>query len=321
MVTKRVELHNLEEAMNLFGQYDKNLKYLEKQYKVQIFARSNIVSIRGSSNRVEKAVKAIEDLRNSLHNKSCSSVWNINQIEGNESSVRDPNLLNEDIIYVTYRGKPICPKSKQQKNYVETIKRCDLVVGIGPAGTGKTYLAAATAIDLLEKEKVERIIITRPLVETGEKLGFLPGDFYEKVNPYLRPLYDAFYAMLGPEKFQQFKDEEIIEIVPLAYMRGRTLDNAFIILDEAQNTTPEQMKMFLTRLGFNSQTVITGDVTQIDLVNKRLSGLVHMQEIIKNVEGIEFIYFSEEDVIRHELVRKIIHAYEEWEQKRLMVNS
>jgi phosphate starvation-inducible protein PhoH and related proteins len=221
----------------------------------------------------------------------------------------------KDAIFITSFGKAIRAKTEHQKLYVQSIQERDLVFGIGPAGTGKTYLAVAAALRSLHAREVTKVVLTRPVVEAGEKLGFLPGDLYEKVNPYLKPLYDAFYAMLGPEKFRLWRDDEIIEIVPLAYMRGRTLEGAFIILDEAQNSTPEQMKMFLTRMGLGSKIVVTGDVTQIDLDNKRASGLVVVQDILKNVEGAAFVRFSEEDVVRHAMVRKVLSAYDKWEKR------
>ncbi|HCJ66544.1 MAG TPA: hypothetical protein DHV62_04270 [Elusimicrobia bacterium] len=304
MVTKKIELNNIEEAVKLFGPYDQNLHYLERNFGVEIFARSNTLTIRGEKKKVVKCLEVIQEMRIKLRGGE--------QLKTGEISI--DTHPEENVVYVTERGKPIVPRTAQQRKYVEAIKKYDFVVAIGPAGTGKTYLAVASALAALEKNKISRIILTRPVVEAGEKLGFLPGTFYEKVDPYLKPLYDAFYIMLGPEKFQEFREEEVIEIIPLAYMRGRTLDNAFIILDEAQNTTFEQMKMFLTRLGFDSQTVITGDITQIDLEDKKYSGLVIMQEILKDVSEIKFIYFSEIDVVRHELVKRIIRAYEEWEK-------
>jgi len=305
MVTKKIELSSVEEAVKLFGPYDKNLHYLEKNFGVEIFARSNTLTIRGNEKKVRGASQAIQEMREKLKQGA--------PFELKELAIE--KFSEENVVYVTERGKPIVPKTEQQKKYIEAIKKYDFVVAIGPAGTGKTYLAVASALAALERNKISRIILTRPVVEAGEKLGFLPGTFYEKVDPYLKPLYDAFYIMLGPERFQEFREEDIVEIIPLAYMRGRTLDNAFIILDEAQNTTFEQMKMFLTRLGFDSQTVITGDITQIDLENKKHSGLVLTQEILKGVPGIKFIYFTEVDVIRHELVKRIIRAYEEWEKE------
>jgi len=304
MISKKIELNNIEEAVKLFGPYDKNLHYLERNFGVEIFPRSHTLTIRGEKKKVEKVVQIIQQMRERL-NKGVP-------LKSEEISLA--THPGKDVVYVTERGRAIVPKTAQQKKYVEAIKKYDFVVAIGPAGTGKTYLAVATALAALEKNEVFRIILTRPVVEAGEKLGFLPGTFYEKVDPYLKPLYDAFYIMLGPERFQEFREEEIIEIIPLAYMRGRTLDNAFVILDEAQNTTFEQMKMFLTRLGFDSQTVITGDITQIDLEHKKNSGLVIMQEILKDVSEIKFVYFSEIDVVRHELVKRIIRAYEEWEK-------
>ena len=222
------------------------------------------------------------------------------------------DLYNE-ILQVNYRGKKIRPKTLGQKVYIDAIKRSSIVFAIGPAGTGKTYLAMVMAVKALLNKDVTRIILTRPAIEAGEKLGFLPGDLQEKVDPYLRPLYDALYDILGPEKVSTYLSKDIIEVAPLAYMRGRTLDNSFVILDEAQNTTPEQMKMFLTRMGLNSQAVITGDITQIDLPDNKISGLNLVQAILKDIEGIEFIYLSKEDVVRHKLVKDIIKAYERYE--------
>ena len=243
--------------------------------------------------------------------------------EGEEAPPEDPahpstassSPLPPDAVYVTAYGKVIRPQGLHQKAYAEAISHRDMVVGIGPAGTGKTFLAVACALADLKAKRVSRIVLTRPVVEAGERLGFLPGDLYEKVHPYLKPLYDAFYNMLGPERFRIWRDDEIIEIVPLAYMRGRTLENAFIILDEGQNTTPEQMKMFLTRMGPGSKMLITGDVTQIDLEDKKKSGLVLCADILKDVGEIAFVRFTEEDVVRHALVKKIIRAYDSWEKK------
>jgi len=223
--------------------------------------------------------------------------------------------LYQDVIHITVRGKVIKPKTLGQKKYVEAVKENDITFAIGPAGTGKTYLAVAMAVSYLQSRKVGRIILVRPAVEAGEKLGFLPGDLKEKIEPYLRPLYDALYEMLDMDKFQKLLESGAIEIAPLAYMRGRTLNDAFVILDEAQNATPEQMKMFLTRLGFGSKMVITGDITQIDLPNKR-SGLVEVRDILVGIGGIAFVYLTEQDVVRHELVQKIVKAYEEYEARR-----
>ena len=222
-----------------------------------------------------------------------------------------------DVIQVTARGKQIRPRTVGQKHYVDAIRNNDIVFGIGPAGTGKTYLAMAMAIAALKSKQVSRIILTRPAVEAGEKLGFLPGDLQEKVDPYLRPLYDALFDILGLEVYERFRERGIIEIAPLAYMRGRTLDDAFIILDEAQNTSPEQMKMFLTRLGFSSKAVVTGDITQIDLPRRRFSGLEEVRTVLVGIDGIEFVYFSDQDVVRHELVQRIIRAYERFDSRRV----
>jgi phosphate starvation-inducible PhoH-like protein len=217
--------------------------------------------------------------------------------------------------YRTSFGKMISPRTPNQGRYIEAIEKHDLVFGIGPAGTGKTFLAVASALKALDMRQIQRIVVTRPVVEAGEKLGFLPGDLLEKVDPYLRPIYDSFYSLLGPERFRMWRETEVLEIVPLAYMRGRTFENAFIILDEAQNTTPEQMKMFLTRMGQGSKAVVTGDITQTDLTSIKASGLVQILEILKNVEGIVFHRFEQEDVIRHPLIKNILNAYEKWEKR------
>lgn len=304
MVTKKVHLHGAEEALRLFGQNDHNLRTLEQNFGVQIFGRGEILSIRGSPGKVDKALIAIDEMREQLKegDGSGSSLLSSAPIDPSQSA------------YTSTLGKAVRPRTAMQKEYVRAIEQNDLVIAIGPAGTGKTYLAVACALAALRDARVTKIVLTRPVVEAGEKLGFLPGDFYEKVNPYLRPLYDAFYSMLGPDRFRLYRDEETIEIAPLAYMRGRTLDNAFIILDEGQNATPEQMKMLLTRLGQNSKIVVNGDVTQIDLTPKRLSGLVKLPEILTGVPGIEFVHFTQEDVVRHPLVKGILNAYDNWEK-------
>jgi phosphate starvation-inducible PhoH-like protein len=322
MVTKRMALQDQEEAILLFGEHDKNLKELERRFGVQMFVRPAplenggglALAIRGKPRSVEQALSTLMDMRRSAsrtrqkgHRAETVEVPAHGLPAGRSSS---------DLVYVTVTGRGIHPQTAQQKEYVNAILAHDLVFGIGPAGTGKTYLAVASAVAALESGKVSRIVLTRPVVEAGEKLGFLPGDFYEKVHPYLKPLYDAFYNMVGPDKFRLLRDEETIEIIPLAYMRGRTLDDAFVILDEGQNTTPEQMKMFLTRLGNGSRMVITGDITQIDLEKKTRSGLVQIIDILKGVEDISFVWFSEHDVVRHGLVKKIIRAYNDWEERR-----
>jgi len=307
MVTKKVHLKGPDEALRLFGQHDQNLRYLEQNFNVQIFGRGDVLSIRGAPAKVEKALLAINEMRDHAAH------------EGNGGETRAAAHADTPAGEATYTnplGKSVRPRTPNQKVYVEAIERKDLVIAIGPAGTGKTYLAVACALAALKQDRVSKIVLTRPVVEAGEKLGFLPGDFYEKVNPYLRPLYDAFYAMLGPDRFRLYRDEETIEIAPLAYMRGRTLENAFIILDEGQNATPEQMKMLLTRMGQGSKMVVNGDITQIDLVPKKTSGLVRLPEILKNVPGLEVIQLTQEDVVRHALVREILRAYDEWDAQQ-----
>ncbi len=304
-MTKKIYLRDAQEALVLFGPQDQNLRFIEKTYGVQVFARGNILSIRGPAAKVEKAAAAIEEMRDNTGASAAEALGERRQESG----------PGQEAAYTSALGKSIRPRTEMQKDYVDAIAASDMVVAIGPAGTGKTYLAVACALAALKSGSIHRIILTRPVVEAGEKLGYLPGDFYEKVNPYLRPLYDAFYAMLGPDKFRLYRDEETIEIAPLAYMRGRTLENAFVILDEAQNTTPEQMKMILTRLGNGSKMVINGDVSQIDLENKKRSGLVQLPLILKGISGLRFIYFSEADVVRHRLVKDIIRAYQDWEKR------
>ncbi|MDH5661682.1 MAG: PhoH family protein [Elusimicrobiota bacterium] len=318
MVSKKITLKSNKEAIILFGQYDNNLRLIENSFPVELFARGNMLTIKGNSKDVKDVERLIDELLKIVRK---NEVLRTQQVESAMDIIRstrgkEQEKIFSDVVYLMEKGKEIKPKTVQQKVYVDAIRDYDIVFSIGPAGTGKTYLACACALQALKEERVERIILTRPVVEAGEKLGFLPGDLYEKINPYLHPLYDAFYSMIGPEKFQRFRKQDIIEIIPLAYMRGRTLDDAFIILDEAQNTTPDQMKMLLTRLGFDAQAVVTGDITQVDIEDKRSSGLIQVQGILKKIKGIKFIYFSQADVIRHQLVKKIITAYEEFEKKR-----
>lgn len=317
MVSKKITLKSNKEAVILFGQYDNNLRLIEASFPIELFARGDTLTIKGNSKDVKDVERLIDELLKIVHK---DEILRTQQVESAMNIIRstqrkEQEKIFSDVVYLTEKDKEIKPKTLQQKVYVDAMRNYDIVFSIGPAGTGKTYLACASALQALKEERVERIVLTRPVVEAGEKLGFLPGDLYEKINPYLHPLYDAFYSMIGPEKFQRYRKQEIIEIVPLAYMRGRTLDDAFIILDEAQNTTLEQMKMLLTRLGFEAQAVITGDITQVDLEDKRFSGLIQVQGILKKVRGIKFIYFSQADVIRHRLVKKIITAYEEYEKK------
>ena len=317
MGSKKITLKNSKEAVILFGQYDSNLRLIEASFPVELFARGDTLTIKGNSKDVKDVERLIDELLKIVRK---NEVLRTQQVESAMNIIRstqrkEQEKIFSDVVYLSEKGKEVKPKTLQQKVYVDAMRNYDIVFSIGPAGTGKTYLACACALQALKEERVERIILTRPVVEAGEKLGFLPGDLYEKINPYLHPLYDAFYSMIGPEKFQRYRKQEIIEIIPLAYMRGRTLDDAFIILDEAQNTTLEQMKMLLTRLGFDAQAVVTGDITQVDLEDKRFSGLIQVQGILKKVKGIKFIYFSQADVIRHRLVKKIITAYEEYERK------
>jgi phosphate starvation-inducible PhoH-like protein len=318
LASKKIILKSNKEAVILFGQYDSNLRLIESTFPIELFARGNTLTIKGNSKEVKDVERLIGELLKTVRK---NEVLRTQQVESAMDIIRstqrkEQKKIFSDVVYLSEKGKEIKPKTLQQKVYVDAVRNYDIVFSIGPAGTGKTYLACACALQALKEERVERIILTRPVVEAGEKLGFLPGDLYEKINPYLHPLYDAFYSMIGPEKFQKYRKQEIVEIIPLAYMRGRTLDDAFIILDEAQNTTLDQMKMLLTRLGFDAQAVVTGDITQVDIEDKRSSGLIQVQGILKKIKGIKFIYFTQADVIRHQLVKKIITAYEEFEKKR-----
>lgn len=299
-------------AAIFFGAGDENFIYLKEISGVEMSARGADIYIRGQENSVAQVMRLIEDLMDIVVSEG---QLNINDISYMDKLLKKGDRPGyQDIVSGTLitnaRGKAIKAKTVGQKRYVEAILRDDVVFSIGPAGTGKTYLAVAMAVRALRNKEVERIILVRPAVEAGEKLGFLPGDFIEKVNPYLRPLYDGLFDILGVDVTQRYLEKNIIEVAPLAYMRGRTLNSAFIILDEAQNTTPQQMKMFLTRLGFGSQTVITGDITQVDLPRDEYSGLIEIQKILSNIKGISFEYLGKEDVVRHPLVQKIINAYE-----------
>ena len=299
---------------DLFGNYDSNVKAVEKITGTEMVVRDGALIIKGKD--PDLAVRIIGRLINALRLEPGMDSQRLNYIIDMETAGKsfDEKSTSKDIICYTHTGRPLRPKTQAQKDYVDNIRNTDMVFGIGPAGTGKTYLACAMAINAYKNKEVERIILTRPAVEAGERLGFLPGDMQEKVDPYLRPLYDALYDVLGLDAAAKLREKGVIEVVPLAYMRGRTLDNAFIILDEAQNTTREQMKMFLTRMGFNSKVVVTGDITQIDLPNGTVSGLKEARKVLTNVEGIRFNYFSEVDVVRHELVKRIIKAYESFDK-------
>ncbi len=299
----------------LYGDMDKNLRLIENSYGVVLSARGNRIQIEGEEKAVEKADHLIRQLADLLTQEIITQKDDVTTAIHAFSSHSSAGLkeLFQKTIPVSSRKRPVAPKNETQRKYIEAIRQHDIVFGIGPAGTGKTYLAMATAVSALLRREVSRIILVRPAVEAGEKLGFLPGDLYEKVNPYLRPLYDALYDMIESEKANKLIERGDIEIAPLAFMRGRTLNDSFIILDEAQNTTSEQMKMFLTRLGFNSRTVVTGDITQIDLPSGRNSGLIEVQKILEGINGIRFVYFTNKDVVRHKLVQQIIKAYEQHE--------
>ncbi|TET13661.1 MAG: PhoH family protein [Actinobacteria bacterium] len=294
----------------LIGDRDELLQLIERKYNVEIFALGNDLEISGKNKNVKEVARLIEELALQINlgqKLNSEKVSDSIKIMENKSNLKPHEIFKNSI--VVNSGKKIKPRTEGQKKYIEAIKENTIVFGIGPAGTGKTYLALAMAVEALRENKVGRIILIKPVVEAGEKLGFLPGDIYDKVNPYLRPLYDALYEMLDIEKFQQYRDMGIIEVAPLAYMRGRTLNDSFIILDEAQNTSPEQMKMFLTRLGFGSRIVVTGDITQIDLPSDKESGLIIVKNILIGIHGVEFVYLSSKDVVRHELVQRIVDAY------------
>ena len=313
-----VDIERMENAVALFGSFDENIKEIEKAYGVGILCRGTQIKISGEPEKVSLAGKAVQSLLSLISRGEELNDQNIHYVmdlvnEGNEDQV---NKISSDVICITSKGRPVKAKTLGQKAYIEAIKNTTVTIGVGPAGTGKTYLAVAMAVKAFRNQEVNRIILTRPAVEAGEKLGFLPGDLQNKVDPYLRPLYDALFEMLGAENYQRFVERGNIEVAPLAYMRGRTLDDSFIILDEAQNTTPEQMKMFLTRLGFNSTAVINGDATQIDLPSIKKSGLVEAVKVLKDVEDISLIKFTEKDVVRHRLVQNIIKAYEKYEEAK-----
>ncbi len=313
-----VQVERIEDVVSLFGSYDANTKLIEQAYGVTMLARDTDIKISGDADSVTRAAKTVDGLLHLVRKGEQLNEQHVRYVmmlvnEGSDGAIQQ---LAGDNLCVTAKGKPIKPKTLGQKTYVEAIAANTVTLGIGPAGTGKTYLAVAMAVKAFRAKEVARIILTRPAVEAGEKLGFLPGDMQSKVDPYLRPLYDALFDMLGAETYQRYLERGDIEIAPLAYMRGRTLDDSFIILDEAQNTTPEQMKMFLTRLGFNSRMVVTGDVTQIDLPDGKQSGLKQVMKVLKDVEDVAICTFSQRDVVRHQLVQRIITAYEQYEKVR-----
>ncbi len=311
MIEQLINVERMEQTLALFGSFDTNVKMIEEAYGVTILLRGTDIKVTGDPERVGLAVRVIETLLSLLNGGEALTEQNIHYVmslvaEGQEDRVTQ---LAQDVICITAKGRPLKSKTLGQKKYIEAIRQNTITFGVGPAGTGKTYLAVAMAVRAFRAHDINRIILTRPAVEAGEKLGFLPGDLQNKVDPYLRPLYDALFDMLGPENYQRYLERGNIEVAPLAYMRGRTLDDSFIILDEAQNTTPEQMKMLLTRLGQNSKAVITGDVTQIDLPDKR-SGLVEATRVLKGINGISTVQLTDKDVVRHRLIQEIIKAYE-----------
>ena len=317
-----INIDRLDYAVNLFGSFDENIKILEKEYGVSIILRGSELKVSGETESVARACAAVSALLSLASKGETLNDQNVRYAISlsDEGNAGELTKLGGDCICITSKGKPIKPKTLGQQKYVEAIRRNTIVVSIGPAGTGKTYLAVAEAVAAFREHAVNRIIITRPAVEAGEKLGFLPGDLQQKVDPYLRPIYDALFDMLGAESFARYQERGNIEVAPLAYMRGRTLDDSFIILDEAQNTTPEQMKMFLTRLGFNSKMVVTGDITQIDLPDSRKSGLIEAAHVLKGVDDIEIIKFTQKDVVRHQLVQKIVKAYDKYEEQKRSKN-
>ena len=315
IVQKSFEISDDKFERELFGNFDENIKIIESNLNIDVLLREGHIVLIGQPKNIDRALEFLNELyKNFKSGKTLdkqSIVYAIELLkEGKEEKMQEL----EDTIVVTRKGREVKPKTLGQKQYINLIKNNDITLGVGPAGTGKTYLAVAMAVRAFKKDEISRIILTRPAVEAGESLGFLPGDMKDKVDPYLRPLYDALFDMLGDEKCAKYLERGIIEVAPLAFMRGRTLDNAFIILDEAQNTTPEQMKMFLTRLGFGSKAVVTGDLTQIDLPVKKKSGLVQAMDVLKDVEGIGINKFTEKDVVRHELVQRIIKAYEKFDE-------
>jgi len=314
-VEEQIDINDYQVSRNVFGNKDSNIKIIEDKLDVKIVARGSNVKIEGKKDDVDLTKRVIEEMI-----KLAKTGKNIDKRQVkyavdllSKNRHMDLSDLYDEVLQVNFKGREIKVKTLGQKYYVEAIKSSDIVFSIGPAGTGKTYLAMVMAVKSLLNNNANRIVLTRPAIEAGEQLGFLPGDLQDKVDPYLRPLYDALYDILGPEKVSEYLEKDIIEVAPLAYMRGRTLDDSFVILDEAQNTSPEQMKMFLTRIGFNSHAVITGDITQIDLPRSSNSGLIQVRKILKDIKGIEFVYLTNRDVVRHELVKDIIKAYERYE--------
>ncbi|HOU09446.1 MAG TPA: PhoH family protein [Clostridiales bacterium] len=308
----------MEQAISLFGSFDENIRLVEDEFNIAIISRGSEIKFSGEAENVAKGVRAVNGMLTLINKGETLNEQNVRYVfslisDGSEEQLAE---MAEGVVCITSRGKPVKPKTLGQKKYVEAMQKNTIVMGIGPAGTGKTYLAVANAVRAFRAKEVSKIILTRPAIEAGEKLGFLPGDLMQKVDPYLRPLYDALFEMFGAENYQKHQERGSIEVAPLAYMRGRTLDDSFIILDEAQNTTPEQMKMFLTRMGFNSRIVVTGDVTQIDLPDGKRSGLVDAMKVLRNIKDIATVRLTEKDIVRHRLVQEIVAAYERSEEGR-----
>ncbi|MGM9662623.1 MAG: PhoH family protein [Oscillospiraceae bacterium] len=315
---QRIGIERMEEAVNIFGSFDENIRLLEAELHVTVTSREGELVIRGEAEDTMLAAKAIGALLTLSAKGEGISEQHVRYVIGLARSGQEGRVseLTQDVICITSKGRPVKPKTIGQKQYVDSILRNTVTIGVGPAGTGKTYLAVAAAVAAFREKQINRIILTRPAVEAGERLGFLPGDLQSKVDPYLRPLYDALFDMLGAETYAKYLERGNIEVAPLAYMRGRTLDDSFIILDEAQNTSREQMKMFLTRMGFGSKVVITGDVTQIDLPGDKVSGLKEALKVLDGVEGVGISRLDEKDVVRHVMVQRIIKAYEDYEQAK-----
>lgn len=317
MFEQTVQIDRVEDVFSILGSFDENLKLLQQTFGVLIVSRGNTIKISGEAENVLRAQQTIEGMILLLNKGERLTEQKIHYIIAlvQEGKAKQLASFSNNCICITAKGRPVKPKTLGQTKYVECIAKNTITVSVGPAGTGKTYLAVAMAVNVFRSHEINRIILTRPAVEAGEKLGFLPGDLQNKVDPYLRPLYDALFDMMGAENFQKYVERGNIEVAPLAYMRGRTLDDSFIILDEAQNTTSEQMKMFLTRLGFGSKAVITGDITQIDLSDKHRSGLLEATKILKGIDDIALVRFSEKDVVRHKIVQDIIRAYEKYHEQ------
>ena len=315
---QRISIDRLEQAVNIFGSFDENIRLLEKEFEVTVVNREGELRVEGEEENVALAARAVQALLTLSSRGEIIGEQNVRYVIGLVRSGQDERIteLTGDVLCISAKGRPIKPKTIGQKEYIKSVLNNTITIGVGPAGTGKTYLAVAAAVQAFRDKQVNRIILTRPAVEAGERLGFLPGDLQSKVDPYLRPLYDALFDMLGAETYQKYLERGNIEVAPLAYMRGRTLDDSFIILDEAQNTSREQMKMFLTRMGFGSKVVITGDITQIDLPGDKPSGLKEAMKVLQGVEGVGICQLSQQDVVRHVMVQRIIEAYAKYEDRK-----